>query len=488
MFLILLLKALELTSYSNFNSILNQEIMKIINTIKTVAASALLLLASCNDFGDINENPDVPTTAEPTFLITNAIYKIGNQTATNAFEHNGALMQYYGKYDFNDLDHYKIETNSSFWVNNYKNLGDLNDVIDAEKSNLSMKAIAKILKAYTGALLTDLYGPVPFFEAGNKNILTPKYDTQEQIYTAENGVLDLLKKAISTLNSDTGIITGDVLFAGNKNQWIKFANVLRLKYLLRISKVYPSAKNEIQQIANSGNIFTSNDENAILDYTQEPNNWFLATVRSGDFQVYSITSTILTMLNDKQDPRLAFYYKPNASDTYIGITPGSNDRTGGYTSLSDNYRAADVVKMVFSTYFEQEFILAEAALENYIDNSTAQTHYENAVKAAFNYRAVQIPTDYLTNPSKGLWDGSLETIINQKYLSHIFIGYEAWFDYRRTGFPSLTPAINNNNSDKIPVRFKYPSEESFTNKQNNTEAISWLGNNSYDAKSWWDKN
>ena len=461
--------------------------MKKINLFKYIILGFVFIFSSCSDLAELNTNPNEPTEPEAKYLITNALYNLGNQTATNGFTFSSTLMQYHGKFDFNDVDQYEIETNSAVWVNNYKLLADMNDVLKSEKAGNATKAVAKVIKAMLGAELTDLYGPVPFFNAGDKNNLTPEYNQQKDVYTAANGVLDLLSQAVATLKNDTSGIVCDVLFSGNKEAWVKLANVLQLRYLLRISESYPSASTKINAIATSGAIFTSNADNAVLPYHAEPNNWFLSKVRDGDFSLYSITTTVLKILEDKQDPRLSFYYKPNDTGNYVGITPGSNDRAGNYTGLSSNLRAADVMDMVFASYYEQEFILAEAALKGYI-SSNAQVHYENAVKANFDYRKVTIPSDYLSNTSKGQWNGTLENLINQKYLANIMTGHEAWFDYRRTGFPVLPAALNNINSDKIPVRFKYPSEETFTNRTNNAEALSWLsGGNDYNSKSWWDK-
>ncbi|WP_299133772.1 SusD/RagB family nutrient-binding outer membrane lipoprotein [uncultured Tenacibaculum sp.] len=461
--------------------------MKKSNLFKSILLGIIVVFSSCTDLTELNINPNEPTKPEASYLLTNTLYTIGNQTATNGFTFSSTLMQYHGKFDFNDVDQYEIETNSAVWVTNYKVLADMNDVINGDKTSTSTKAVAKILKAVIGAELTDLYGPVPFFEAGDKNNLTPKYDQQKEIYTATNGVLDLLSTAVSTLSTDNSAIVGDIMFSGERERWIKLANVLQLRYLLRVSSNYPAAATKIQQIVASGNIFSSNTDNAILSFQSEPNHWFLSKVRDGDFSLYSITTTVLKMLKDKDDPRLAFYFKPNDAGNYVGIVPGSNDRAGNYTGLSSNLRAADVLDMVFITYYEQEFILAEAALKGYI-TSNAQQHYENAIKANFNYKKITLPSDYLSNTSKGLWKGTLENIINQKYLANIMSGHEAWFDYRRTGFPTLNPALNNSNSDKIPVRFKYPTEETFTNKRNNSQALGWLNSgNDYNSKSWWDK-
>ncbi len=468
--------------------------MKLFKSIKITIISVLITLTGCSDFGDINENPNLPTKPQASNIITNTIYNFGNQKMTNGLAYSSVLVQYYGKPDFNEIDQYLIDANTDLWTNNYNLLGGLNEVLQS-KANPSLKAVAKVLKALIGAQLTDLYGPVPFFEAGDKNNLSPKYNTPKDIYTKPNGVINLLEQAVNTLSTDKNVIVGDVLFNSNKDKWVKLINVLQLRYLLRISAVYPQAKGKINRIFKSGKLFAMG-ENATLNYSAKPNNWFLSEVRSGDFALYRLTGFVKKSFEDRNDPRIAFYYKANeikdkngniTGTEYIGMRAGSTDRKTAFSNLSSNMRASNILKMIFATYYEQEFILAEASLKNYI-SSDAKTHYENAVKANFAYRNIQIPADYLSNATKGKWDGSIKNLIIQKYLANVMSGNEAWFDYRRTGYPELQPSLNNINNNKIPVRFKYPTDESFTNKVNNAEAVSKLGGkNDYNGTMWWDK-
>ncbi len=462
--------------------------MKLYNTTKLLVLGSALMVSSCNKFDDINDNPDAPTQPAAQFLLTEVLYQSGDQTTTNGFVNTAPMMQYFGQDDFNDIDHYNIQSNYPLWTSNYKLIGNLNDILDDSRNNTSIKAVAKIMKAFIGAQLTDLYGPVPFSEAGYANNTTPKYDQQQDVYTGENGVLALLEQAVSELKTSNGQVSGDIMFNGNKDKWIKFAHALQVKYLLRIAHVYPQGNSILQSLADGGELFMGNDDNALIPYGLEPNHWYLSKERSGSYKLLRITTTILNILQDRDDPRLMFYYAPNDQNNFVPIEPGSNVRDGNYTGLQDdNYRAQDALDMVFATYFGQEFALAEAIKRGYITGD-AQLHYENGVKAAFEYRNVDLPTDYLTTESKGKWNSSLERILTQKYISNNTIGFEGWLDYKRTGFPNLPPALNNENGGEIPMRFKYPSEESFANAVNYNSAINWIGQNNYDSRSWWEKN
>lgn len=462
--------------------------MKLNTLIKLGTLGSVLLLTACKDFDDINDNPDVPTQPAAQFLLTEVLYQSGDQTTTNGFVNTAPMMQYYGQDDFNDVDHYNIQSNYPLWTLNYKLIGNLNDILDDTKSNEAVKATAKIMKAFIGAQLTDLYGPVPFLEAGYANNITPKYDQQQEVYTAENGVLSLLEQAVDKLNNTNGQIQGDVMFNGDKTKWVKFANALQIKYLLRIAHVYPQAKSRLQTLASGGELLMSNADNALISYDFEPNHWYLSKERSGSYKLLRITTSILNLLQDREDPRLTFYYAPNDQNEFVPLEPGSNERDGNYTGLQDdNYRAQNVLDMVFATYFGQEFALAEAVKRGYITGDS-KLHYDKAVQAAFDYRNIEMPADYLTAETKALWNGSLERILTQKYIANNTIGFEGWLDYKRTGLPNLTPALNNENGNKIPMRFKYPSEESFANAEHYSEAINWIGQNNYDSRSWWEKN
>ena len=169
---------------------------------------------------------------------------------------------------------------------------------------------ALILKAYMTAGLTDLFGDVPYSEAFNgvDGTVTPRYDKQEDIYMAGGGILDNLNKGIAAIQAYNDVIPleGDILFDGNLDSWITFANSLKIKQLLRISdKMDVSA--QLQAIYTEGNYLKTNDQNAIFNFTNtDPNSFRLAQLRIGDFNNFVLSETmedILTDLNDDSNWR-----------------------------------------------------------------------------------------------------------------------------------------------------------------------------------------
>jgi hypothetical protein len=120
--------------------------------------------------------------------------------------------------------------------------------------------------------------------------------------------------------------------------------------------------------------------------------------------------------------------------------------------------------------------------------STAKFHYEEGIKAAFDYADVTMPANYLTSPGVAYSDANALTLIGtQKWIALFFTGLEAWFDWRRTGIPTITAGVDNVNGGKVPVRFAYPRSEQTLNPNSLNEAVARQGADNYNTKVWWDK-
>ena len=138
-----------------------------------------------------------------------------------------------------------------------------------------------------------------------------------------------------------------------------------------------------------------------------------------------------------------------------------------------------------------QFILAEAVKKGLVTTGeTAQWHYEEGIKSAFDYVATAMPGNYLTRTGVVYSDANaLELIGTQKWISLFFTGLEAWFDWRRTGIPALVAGADNVNNDRIPVRFAYPRSEQTLNPDNRNAAVGAQGwsEDTYNEKVWWDQ-
>lgn len=130
----------------------------------------------------------------------------------------------------------------NMWNNLYSNATNYDFVItNANKNGAGFyEAIARIMKAQNFQMLVDLYGNVPYKEAfQGGSIRTPKYDDDQAIYADLFRELDkaiaLLNDAnASSLDNNKEIVTNDFVFAGNKLNWKKFANTLKLRLLMHM--------------------------------------------------------------------------------------------------------------------------------------------------------------------------------------------------------------------------------------------------------------
>ncbi len=473
---------------------------------------AILCTNACTkDLDTINTNPNAPIQANPDLLLRKVIYDYGEQMSYEGFVAGNLLGQYFTAVDFNLFDRHSLtepQLGGNPWPVIYTNLRDNEIILSQSRANPSFAVYegpALILKAYMTAALTDIYGDVPYSEAlqgkstGN---VTPKYDKQQDIYMAPGGIMDNLDKGIAAIQNYTGAqpLNGDILFNKNLAAWVTFANSLKIKSLMRISyKVDVAA--QLQAIYDSGNYMKTNAQNAKFDFTDgAPNNFRLATLRVGDFNLFIMSLTIEEILKGLNDPRIGVFFRPIGNDPtktiYKGLLNGPNASATSITvadySLTGTIfrEKTSSIDANFMTAWETQLLLAEAA-ERGLISANAQTLYESGVQLAFEYWQTPMPADYLTTgPAAYGSNGAnkIEQIVTQKWLANIINGYEGWIEYRRTGFPVLKTISASLNNNLIPVRMPYPIDEDALNNVNFSEAAAATNNNSINVGVWWDAN
>jgi len=474
------------------------------NVYKLILGASILLLSCKKDFEEINTNPNAPTEIEPQFLLRKVIYDYGEQLSYEGFVAGNLLGQYTTAVDFNLFDRHSLsepQYGGNPWPIIYTNLRDNETILNLAGTSAPSKVYegpARIMKAYMTMALTDIYGDVPYTQAfkGSDASVTPDYDNQELIYTGPNGILDNLDKAIAAINAYNGTFSlqGDILFNGDLSAWVKFANSLKIKALMRISDKMDVAA-EIQAIVSTNNFMQSNADNAVFSFTDgQPNAFRMAVLREGDFNLFNMSQTIEEIFAQTNDTRVATYFRPTTANTtvYNGILNGRD--ASGAISQDTISRCGTIFRETtgqleanFLTAWETQFFLAEAAQKGMISGS-AQTYYESGVTLCFEYWKTTIPTDFLTTSPAAYGTGNpLEQIITQKWIGNMINGYEGWIEYRRTGFPVLKTIAASLNGDVIPVRMPYPSDEQALNGSNYAAAAAKTSGNSVNAKVWWDK-
>ena len=484
-------------------------------THKTWMFLAVSLLGCTGDFEEINTNTNNPISTQPNLILPGVQRDMMNMLVGETWSIGNTVMQHTAKNQFVNEDRYLWGEINSIWNSVYDNMRDVNNIlIQAEQNNLpNYRGVALILKSWMFSLATDAYGDIPYTEAlsGKEAVFFPKYDTQQSIY---DGILSDLEEA-NVLLTGALPVSGDLIYGGDVSSWRKLANSLRIRYLMRISD-RRDVSADLSAIVNNPEdfpIFTSNDDHAVYTYQAEsPNQFPLFTYRIGSFNEFRASKTLTDKLKATDDPRLYIFVRPTpateatpttADDQYVGIPNGMADvealtYNGGpefqsrigplFFEQANTPLGIQVAKGVIMTYAELQFLLAEAAERSFISGNAA-TYYMNGINASFDFYGITPEPSYFAQAEvsyTGSEDELLEKIGTQKWISLFFQGMEAWFDWKRTGYPSLTPAVDNQNDDKIPVRFIYPIIEQSLNATNRADAVSRQGADDLNSRVWWD--
>lgn len=472
-----------------------------------IAIMAVLMIACTDNFDEINENPNLPETVAPQFLLSNIIsVSADRNTYEQGFRLANYLAQFSASVEFERIDRYEMGSNSEYWSTIFRLLSDIRSMQEIEGTNDAYIAVGNIMRSYLFSQLTDLYGDVPYTEAINAldGNLSPAYDTQESIYMDnETGILAVLENSVTTLKSTNFTIQGDMMFNNNLNQWIRFANSLRVRYYLRVSNKITDFS-ELQSIVANENLMQSNADNAVVPYrSSAPNQWPMSLAGLGLYQEHRMTKTVDSVLSLWNDPRVEVLYKPSEQSVqdgnpeYLGLLNGQSRETisekgidlSDISLFGSIFRdVPDGVDAQFMQYAELQFALAEASIKGFISGN-ATAYYEEGIRASFDYWGVALPADYFSRPAIALTGNSEEDLVKimtQKWLSLINNGHEAWFNVRRTGIPNLQPGPDNLNGGKYPVRYLYPESEQATNAENFEEAAKRIGGNTINSKGWWE--
>lgn len=448
---------------------------------------------------------------------TNLIYSGG---FVQHYSGSWAVTEYGGK--FKKVDEYATALWRSVYSNEMKSVVDIIDKTSADPEAVNMNAVGKIMKVMIAQRLTDIYGDVPYSEAGlgfSKGIVTPKYDKQQDIY---NLFFAELQEAFTQLNAGGGAVKGDLFYNGDIAKWKKLANTMRLRLAMRISEVSPAEAEKQAKIAFQNGVFESNADNCIMRHLNFPFNDNPATLDFrgnglsygfiSDQQGDHFSSILINYLRDNGDPRLtmlATARKANSSGVppkpgeslYEGVIPGNFiwEVVGGSEAVSDiqPYYQQLTTPYLHVSYSESQLLLAEAAYRGWV-SGTAADYYKKGVEAGVKQLEVygapaasqaSINT-YLT--AKPLVAGTeKEQIATQLWVTYLFNSIEAYSNWRRTGFPRLVPITSpeSQTGGVVPTRLYYPNDEMQKNEKNYLDAVSRLGGkNDWTGKVWWDVN
>jgi len=418
----------------------------------------------------------------------------------------------------------------------------LQSIFAAADPNSAEYALANIVWVLGLHKVTDYWGPIPYFKAGVPGNSVP-YDAQDKIY---DDFFKRLAAAVATLKSNIGAIpygSFDLIYAGDINKWIKFANTLRLRLALRISKVDPArAKAEAEAAYAAGVLTDSPGEDALIKKSLTGTDVNGLSI-SSDWEEFRMSTAMESVMVGYQDPRLKEYWLPDGATQanplgngkYDGLrngltvaqlngsvnSPAANAHVGKRWASPDFGGNANYLETPQNIMCAAEayFLRAEGALLGWNMGGTAKELYEagitNSMKQWGITDAVAIqsyinsantpiaPNDYLNSPAVSDAPVNFAADINtqkkqvaiQKWIALFPDGYEAWSDYRRSRAFILYPVANSDNPDITNTTTQYIRRIPFmlsewqTNKAAVEAAIPLLGGpDKVTTPLWWDKN
>jgi hypothetical protein len=422
-----------------------------------------------------------------------------------------------------------------------KNIIHAMNLLGSNTTRVNLMSMLRIWKAQVFMGLVDAYGDVPYSEAGqglNDAIYYPKYDDDAIIY---DDLYKELKAAIAALNTGGDYVSSDLFYGANAHastktttaapqvaKWKKLGYSLMLRLGMRYSKINATKAQTIVSEAFAGGVMTSNADNAFVKYdgtlyTQGDN----AALRNFSQFNYA-AEPFVNQLKSTKDPRgkfiLANFSNPgnvssqpnpdtvlaNQYGVPIGVTdaqivaPGSpyrGARGGGlnYSQINVWTVASPAAPDFYVTYGQTSLLLAEAAKRGWIPGGDAQAkiYYENGITADMVVYSLYPGTApisageiaaYMADPGVVYNATDALKLINTQYwIVNLRNGTEAFANFRRSGFPALSPNLFNNKLNGGFVRrLSYPDVEASANTTNYQAAATAIGGDKLTSKVFWD--
>ncbi|HTI89447.1 MAG TPA: SusD/RagB family nutrient-binding outer membrane lipoprotein [Puia sp.] len=331
-------------------------------------------------------------------------------------------------------------------------------------------AIGFAISAYSLAIITDLWGDVPYSQALQLPAITkPVYDPQQSIYGDIQNLLDSALYYIAQPASKIAPGGDDYIYKGKMTAWAKWIHMMKARYYLRLSNApgrTPSsqADSALSELVNG---FSTNDDNAMVPYpTADGSPWYQNTDPAAGGVV--IAKYFIDLLQGNNDPRLPIMATPATkgadSSKYVGRPSGTNTVYPDYRDFSlVNSAYADLnAPLYLATYSEQLFIKAEAT---FIKSGAAAADpvYRAAISAHMDMLGVSTgdQATYLSSKPPLTTATGLQDLITEKYIAD-FLSLEPYNDWRRTGFPVI-PLAQNALTPYIPRRWPLPTNEVLAN-------------------------
>lgn len=524
------------------------------NLIKVlgICSATILLSTGCTkDFDKLNTDPTAynPSNFEPNYLLTTAqlaytgSFDFSYETWRGNLIYSSTLMQQMSTvigYWAGDKYLLNPDYTAAYWQVSFpeqvKPASDLLKLTEGKEAYKNLYQVSRIVRAMILQRITDLYGDIPYFNAGYgyyNNVYFPAYDKQELIY---KDIIKEYEEAALALDPAADKPSGDAFYGGQADQiekWQRLAYSLMLRAGMRLSKVdEATAKATVTKCI--GKTMTSNADNAFLKHDVSGgrptvNRNFQVLFGSPERDYVKWSEKLITFMKTNNDPRLEKIAVVgatfNADFTAMtgGIStpalqkgmPNGYDLSGvagrdissapGYTSVADYSSPSPLLRKLNAptfifTFGESELLLADAAQRWALAGIDAAAKYNSGVKGAITYMAPYDANAAIPDATADIYlaahpyvAGDGLNMINTQYFAltaTMLDFYEGWSNWRRTNLPTIVPVNypGNVTGGTVPRRFPYPLSEANTNPTNYEAASSTVpGGDVLAGRVWWDK-
>ena len=520
---------------------------KIVQMIFAITTMVLVFVSCKKDITDLNVDKNAATEMDMAYLVSNGTLRIAGEyentranmlysatmiqhTASTAGYFSGDRYLYNAQYSGAYMERHFTDVirNFSQAIEKTKGVADL----------VNINSTAVILRAFDLHRMTDLYGDIPYTQAGyglvdgDKNWF-PKYESQKDVYAALVKDIKAARDKMSASAKSMG--TQDFIYGGDIAKWKKFANSLLMRIAMRMSNVDATGAAAVYKEAQASGAFTSNADNAHIKFATGPQGINRNGLNDGYWNTYKysrdckISKTFIDWMKANNDPRLMIVSggigSPDVASEWKTGVADQEGMPNGYTAaniagaLSTEKAAAykaltSQANRVFSmlnlkyldwedpylliTYGEVELMNAEAALKGWLTTS-AETHFNNGVKAAiqnwtnfdasFSKTTSEIDTYIAGRGFAAASSTNKLKLIGEEYWAATYLNdIESWSNWRRTGYPVLKPTNDPNRfeANEIPRRLIYWENEISSNPANYKIAVDRMGGDKFMTKTWWD--
>jgi hypothetical protein len=462
---------------------------------------AVTLFSSCDEYLDVNKNPNNPEQVSLELLMANSSFRTGNN-----IQAIGDITSYYVQYlaspnAFNTKDVHEGANYDLTWQEIYQVMSDVSDiqVMAKEQGATHYEGAANIIKAVNLALVLDVWGDVPYNEAFFGTVLQPSYDDDAILYDTLVNLVDEGIIKLNDIESTATLDTDDFIYGGNRANWIKFGYSLKARFLLHASNTSEFDANAILEAVSNG--IMQNSENADITYSDAGedvyNPWALVAIDQENSILDGwISEQLANAMNGSTfgvvDPRMAFMFSATDDGKFIGVRNGAGRGTGvdisGDRSVisRDTYYAATTSPVLIITNAEMRFIEAEARL-SLDDKLGAYNAYLAGIRAHMEMLGVTAPNinTYINNAavSVGAANITLDLIMKEKYVA-LFLHPETWNDARRFDYQYEDMTLPDNHNPELNGEFIrrqiYPDSEISRNAAN-VPPVTLLD------RMWWDQ-